>query len=132
MKDESRKLCCYIVNCREPQLTSCTLYKIMFPTNMDVCLKPFQQHSLAKAFYCATLLESSLFHILLSRHNLDVTKQWQWKSDLSEANPDVEFWLSVCICTACKPCKDTLQTYFLLTTKERQEKEKLSPVSFSI
>lgn len=91
MKDESRKLCCYIVNCREPQLTSCTLYKIMFPTNMDVCLKPFQQHSLAKAFYCATLLESSLFHILLSRHNLDVTKQWQWKSDLPEANPDVEF-----------------------------------------
>ena len=61
----------------------------MFATSTDVCLESFQQQGLAEVFYCATLLEISLFYILPSRHNLDVAKQWLKKSDLPEADPDV-------------------------------------------
>lgn len=53
-------------------------------------LKVFPARLLGKEyFYCATLLETSLFNILPSRHNLYVAKRRLKKSDLPAADPDV-------------------------------------------
>lgn len=82
----------------------------MFSTTTDAYLNTIQQHCLAKVFYCATLLEISLFYILASSQNLYVAKQWlrnqiclQLIQMLAEQSDQLETLqtpeISACICT---------------------------------